>query len=66
MRFSWLKCSIHKLKINTQIENRLFPLCGIQNNALQIAVSVALCAVIAIALHELVEKPCARMLKKKL
>ena len=51
---------------NTQIENWLFPLCGIQNNALQIAVSVALCAVIAIALHELVEKPCARMLKKKL
>ena len=51
---------------NTQIENWLFPLCGIQNNALQIAVSVALCAVFAIALHELVEKPCARMLKKKL
>ena len=51
---------------NTQIENWLFPLCGIQNNALQIAVSVALCAVIAIALHELVEKPCAKMLKKKL
>ena len=51
---------------NTQIENWLFPLCGIQNNALQIAVSVALCAVIAIALHELVEKPCVRMLKKKL
>ena len=51
---------------NTQIENWLFSLCGIQNNALQIAVSVALCAVIAIALHELVEKPCARMLKKKL
>ena len=51
---------------NTQIENWLFPLCGIQNNALQIAVSVALCAVIAIALHELIEKPCAKMLKKKL
>ena len=51
---------------NTQIENWLFPLCGIQNNALQIAVSVALCAVIAIALHELVEKPCAKALKKKL
>ena len=51
---------------NTQIENWLFPLCGIQNNALQIAVSVALCVVIAIALHELVEKPCAKALKKKL
>ena len=51
---------------NTQIENWLFPLCGIQNNALQIIMSVALCVVIAVALHELVEKPCARMLKKKL
>jgi len=51
---------------NTQIENWLFPLCGIQNNVLQIAVSVALCVVIAVALHELVEKPCAKMLKKKL
>ena len=51
---------------NTQIENWLFPLCGIQNNALQIAVSVALCVVIAVALHELIEKPCAKMLKKKL
>ena len=51
---------------NTQIENWLFSLCGIQNNALQIAVSVALCVVIAVALHELIEKPCARMLKKKL
>ncbi|WP_405323939.1 acyltransferase family protein [Fibrobacter sp.] len=51
---------------NTEIENRLFATCGIQNNVLQIAVSVALCSVIAVALHELVEKPCARMLKKKL
>ena len=51
---------------NTEIENWLFAACGIQNNVLQTAVSVALCAVIAIALHELVEKPCARMLKKKL
>ena len=51
---------------NTQIENWLFPLCGIQNNVLQIAVSVALCVVIAVALHELIEKPCAKMLKKKL
>lgn len=51
---------------NTEIENWLFPLCGIQNNVLQIAVSVALCAVIAIALHELVEKPCTKVLKKKL
>ena len=51
---------------NTQIENWPFPLCGIQNNALQIIMSVALCVVIAVALHELVEKPCARMLKKKL
>lgn len=51
---------------NTEIENWLFAACGIQNNVLQTAVSVALCAVIAIALHELVEKPCAKMLKKKL
>jgi len=51
---------------NTEIENWLFPLCGIQNNVLQIAVSIVLCAVIAIALHELVEKPCTKALKKKL
>jgi peptidoglycan/LPS O-acetylase OafA/YrhL len=51
---------------NTEIENWLLPLCGIQNNVLQIAVSIVLCAVIAIALHELVEKPCTKALKKKL
>ena len=51
---------------NTEIENWLFAACGIQNNVLRIAVSVALCAIIAVALHELVEKPCAKMLKKKL
>ncbi len=47
---------------NTEIENWLFATCDIQNNVLQIAVSVALCAVMAIALHELVEKPCAKVL----
>lgn len=51
---------------NTEIENWLFATCNIQNNVLQIAVSVALCAIIAVALHELIEKPCAKMLKKKL
>ena len=51
---------------NTEIENWLFPLCGVHNNVLQIAVSIVLCAVIAIALHELVEKPCTKALKKKL
>lgn len=51
---------------NTEIENWLFATCDIQNNVLQIAVSVALCVIIAVALHELVEKPCAKMLKKKL
>ena len=51
---------------NTQIENWLFAACGIQNNVLQIAVSVVLCAFIAVMLHEFVEKPCARVLKKKL
>jgi len=51
---------------NTEIENWLFAACGIQNNVLQIVVSVVLCAIIAVALHELVEKPCARVLKKKL
>ena len=51
---------------NTEIENWLFATCGIQNNVLQIALSVSLCTVIAVALHELVEKPCARILKKKL
>lgn len=51
---------------NTEIENWLFATCNVQNNVLQIAVSVALCVVIAVALHELIEKPCAKMLKKKL
>ncbi|SOD16717.1 Peptidoglycan/LPS O-acetylase OafA/YrhL, contains acyltransferase and SGNH-hydrolase domains [Fibrobacter sp. UWB16] len=51
---------------NTEIENWLFAVCGIQNNVLQITLSVSLCTVIAVALHELVEKPCAEMLKKKL
>ena len=51
---------------NTEIENWLFAACGIQNNVLQIIMSVALCAVIAVVLHELVEKPCAKVLKKKL
>ncbi|MBO4777935.1 MAG: acyltransferase [Bacteroidales bacterium] len=51
---------------NTEIENWLFATCGIQNNVLQIAVSVVLCAFIAVMLHEFVEKPCARVLKKKL
>ena len=51
---------------NTEIENWLFATCGIQNNVLQIIMSVALCAVMAIALHELVEKPCAKVLKKRL
>ena len=51
---------------NTEIENWLFAACDIQNNVLQIVMSVALCAVMAIALHELVEKPCAKVLKKKL
>ena len=51
---------------NTEIENWLFATCGIQNNVLQITLSVSLCTVIAVALHELVEKPCAKVLKKKL
>ena len=51
---------------NTEIENWLFAACGIQNNVLQIAVSVVLCAFIAVMLHEFVEKSCARVLKKKL
>ena len=51
---------------NTEIENWLFAVCGIQNNVLQIIMSVALCAIIAVALHELIEKPCAKVLKKKM
>jgi peptidoglycan/LPS O-acetylase OafA/YrhL len=49
---------------NTEIENWLFAACDIQNNMLQIAVSVTLCTVVAVALHELVEKSCASALKK--
>ena len=51
---------------NTPIENYLFDLWGIQDNVLKIGVSVALCSVMAILLHEVVEKNCTRLLRSKL
>ena len=49
---------------NTEIEQWLFPLCGVQNNILKIAISITLVSAMAVVLHELVEKPCAKVLKK--
>ena len=51
---------------NTEIEQWLFPLCGVQNNILKIAISIALVSAMAVVLHEFVEKPSAKVLKKKL
>jgi peptidoglycan/LPS O-acetylase OafA/YrhL len=51
---------------NTDIEKYLFAQWNIQCNVLQIVMSVALCSIIAVVLHEFVEKPCTRVLKKRL
>lgn len=49
---------------NTQIENRIFSAVGIQNNVLRIVISVVLCSLMAVVLHHVVERPCARIGKK--
>ena len=51
---------------NTDIEKYLFAQWNIQCNVLQIVMSVVLCSVMAVLLHEFVEKPCAKVLKKRL
>lgn len=50
---------------NTEIENFLFATLNVQNGFLKIALSVALCSLMAVLLHECVEKPCARTLKSR-
>jgi peptidoglycan/LPS O-acetylase OafA/YrhL len=49
---------------NTQIENWIFSAGDIQNNVLRIVISVVLCSLMAVVLHHVVEKPCARIGKK--
>ena len=50
---------------NTQMERFLFAQLGVQDNALKIIISLALVSVMAVALHEFVEKPSAKMLKSR-
>ena len=49
---------------NTEIENWIFSAGGIQNNVLKIVISVVLCSLMAVVLHHVVERPCARIGKK--
>ena len=49
---------------NTEMERWIFFTLGIQNNAAMIVVSVVLCGLMAVALHHIVEKPCARLGKR--
>ena len=51
---------------NTEIEQMFFPLCGVQSALLKIVISLALVSVMAVVLHEFVEKPSAKVLKKRL
>lgn len=50
---------------NTQMERFLFAQLGVQDNALKIIVSLALVSVMAVVLHEFVEKPSAKVLKSR-
>ena len=49
---------------NTEIERWIFSTLGIQNNVVMIVVSVVLCGLMAVVLHHIVEKPCARLGKR--
>lgn len=49
---------------NTEMERWIFSTWGIQNNAVMIVISVVLCGLMAVALHHIVEKPCARLGKR--
>lgn len=51
---------------NTEIEQMLFSLCGVQSGLLKIVISLTLVSAMAVVLHEFVEKPSAKMLKKRL
>ena len=50
---------------NTQMERFLFAQLGVQDNTLKIIVSLALVSVMAVVLHEFVEKPSAKVLKSR-
>lgn len=49
---------------NTEMERWIFSTWGIQNNVAMIVISVVLCGLMAVALHHIVEKPCARLGKR--
>ena len=51
---------------NTEIEQKLFPLCGVESGLIKIVISLALVSAMAVVLHELVEKPSAKVLTKQL
>jgi peptidoglycan/LPS O-acetylase OafA/YrhL len=51
---------------NTEIERWIFSTWGIRNNAVMIVISVVLCGLMAVALHHVVERPCARLGKRLL
>ena len=51
---------------NTEIENFIFTKFGIYGNVLKILIPFAVCAILAITMHHLVEKPCGKILKRKL
>jgi len=49
---------------NTEMERWIFSTWGIQNKAVMIVISVVLCGLMAVVLHHIVEKPCARLGKR--
>ena len=49
---------------NTEIEQKLFPLFGVQSGLLKIIISLAFVSAMAVVLHEFIEKPSAKVLKK--
>ena len=48
---------------NTEMERFLYASIGIQDNVVRIVISVTICTIMAMLLHELVEKPCSRALR---
>lgn len=50
---------------NTQIENFIFTQLNVQGNGLKIAIPFMVCGILAVAMHELIERPCSKFLKKK-
>lgn len=51
---------------NTEIETFIFEKCGIQGNILKIGVSVAVCSILAVLMHEVFEKPLSWVLRTRI